>query len=317
MKRLGVFLLIVLAHLLAVSGCGTDTADENAVDEGSTEQGEDGPAAIVVDQMGREVVFTETAKRIVSISPASTEIVFALGLGENLIAVTDYCNYPEEALAKDKIGDYSNPNLEKIMAMEPDLVLADSWHKEVVLRLEDLEVSVLVLVPESIEEIYEALEMIAAAAGAVERCEELKAEMTERLSAIAEKLSSLDEEDKVRVYYEVYSDPLMSIGNQSLIHEIITLARGKNIFADIDDNYPVVSAEVVAEREPQIILYPAYHGSEEIVLGSLQERPGWGGLPAIKEGRIHGVDEDKFSRHGPRVVEAVEEAAQLFYPELF
>ena len=102
-----------------------------------------------------------------------------------------------------------------------------------------------------------------------------------------------------------------------MIHEIITLAGGANIFADVDETYPTVSADAVVSRNPQVILFPNYHGTEELLSELLQERPGWSKISAITGGRVHCVDNDAFSRPGPRIVDAVEEGAWIFYPALF
>ncbi|MDO9535190.1 MAG: cobalamin-binding protein [Bacillota bacterium] len=307
MKKILIILLVLHTFLLVFSGCGsTDVTG-----------GGDEPFARIVDQMGRELLVPKVPERIISISPANTEIAFALGLGDRLVGVTDYCSYPTQAQDKTSVGGYSDPNLEKIVALEPDLILAGSFHKEEVLKLDEMGIPVLVLDPQSLEEIYESFELVAIATGAEAEFKRLAADMKGRIDAVEERLASLEEDKKVRVYFEVYSDPLMSAGNKAEINEIISLAGGINIFADIDGTYPVVSAEAVVKRDPQVILFPDYHGTEEFNAELLQERPGWGEIDAVKNGRVHAVENDVFSRPGPRFVEAVEAAAKLFYPDLF
>lgn len=307
MKKMLIILLILHTFALVFSGCGsTDITG-----------GEGEPLAIVVDQAGRELVIQKVPERIISLSPSNTEIIFALGLGDRVVGVTDYCTYPPQAKDKPKIGGFSEPNMEKIIALEPDLILLGSIHKEELIRLEEFGIPALVLEPHFLEEIYEALELVAVATGADAEFERLSAEMKGRIGAVEEKLASLEEEEKVRVFFEVYSDPLMSAGNQAVINEIIFLAGGINIFRDIDSTYPVVSAEAVVKRDPQVILFPNFHGTEQFIDGMLQERAGWGKIAAVENERVHFVEDDVFSRPGPRVVEAIENAARLFYPHLF
>ena len=309
-------LLILVLLMLAMfcGGCGgpANIAGENA----GSGSGAD-PRAKVIDQAGRELVLYRVPQRIVSLSPANTEFACALGLGERLVGVTDYCDYPPGVEDKPKVGGFADPNLEQIIAMEPELVLAGDMHSDVTEKLEDMGIAVLVLTPVTLDDVYASLELLAEVTDSDEECAELTTKMQERIGAVQDALASLDERERVRVYFEIYADPLMSVGKRSVIHEIITLAGGANIFADVDDTYPTVSAEAVVNRNPQVILFPNYHGTEELLSGLLQERPGWSKISAITSGRVHGVDNDAFSRPGPRIVDAVEEAARIFYPALF
>ncbi len=231
--------------------------------------------------------------------------------------MTDYCDYPAQIKDKPKVGGFADPNLEQIVAMEPDLVLAGDMHPDVTEKLEDMGLAVLVLSPVTLEDVYASLKLLAEVTGAGAECAELTAKMRERIDAVRAALAPLDAGERVRVYFEIYPDPLMSAGKRSGIHEIITLGGGTNIFADVDDTYPTVSAEAVVDRNPQIILFPNYHGSEELLSGLLQARPGWSKISAIAGGRVYGVDNDAFSRPGPRIVDAAEAAARIFYPALF
>ena len=255
-------------------------------------------------------------ERIISLSPGNTEIAFAIGLGEKIVGVTDYCNYPEEALGKQKIGGFANPNLEAIIALEPDLVLAGNKHTEIAKKLEEMGIEVLILVPTSLEEVYASMELVAAAAGNEENTAKVIAGMKGRMQKVQEKLSAIPQDKRVRVYYEVFSNPLMSAGGVSLVNEVLTLAGGKNIFTDISEGYPKISNEAIIERDPQFILFPQKHGSEESNVDSFAVRPVWEKITAVKNKRIFGVQGDAISRPGPRLIDAVEEVAMLLYPDL-
>jgi len=300
-----VVLLLVLGVLI-LCGCG-----ENR------ESGGDAPFTVVADQLGREVAVSQRPERIISLSPGNTEIAFALGLEERIAGVTDYCNFPAQVEGKARVGGFSDPSLEVILELEADLVLAGTMHEELIPQLEALAVPVLVLSPESIDDVYAALMLVAEVTGNLEEGETLVADLKHRVSLVRSRLESLAEDEKVPVYFEVYSDPLMSTGGDTLINEIISLAGGRNIFADLAEPYPKVSAEVVVERQPQVIFFPDFHGSADLMVEQMKQRPGWERIPALLENRAYAISDDAFSRPGPRVVDAIEEAAKIFYPELF
>jgi len=303
---------LVLAAL-ALTGCG---AGNGAPDE-PAEPEEAPPFARLTDQMDREVRVPDEPERVVSLSPTKTEIAYALGLGDRLVGVTDYCNYPPEVEDIQKVGGFSDPNVEQIVALEPDLVLAASIHQEEVEKLEEMGVPVLVLYARNLEDIYQGMELVGTATGNEAEAREQVDSMQERIEAVKSRLEMLDIGEPVRVYYEVYNDPLMSAGGRTIINEVISLAGGKNIFVDVEEEYPVVSAESILDSEPQVILFPKYHGTAELIIEEMRERPGWDELPAVQDERVFGVHDDVFSRPGPRVVEAVEEAAKILYPALF
>ncbi len=301
------FLLLGAALLLAavLTGCTKEEAPPEIAE------------ITLTDLMDREVIINGEVERIVSISPSNTEVVFALGLGDRVVGVTDYCNYPAEAAEKEKVGGFSDPNIEIILTLEPDLVLAGSLHEEVVTQLEERDIPVLVMEPQTIDQVFAAIRLVGTAAGVKEEAETLVHEIEQQIDSVQNKLAALKDDDKVSVYYELWYDPPMSIGNRTFIHEVITAAGGKNIFADVEDNYPTVSSEAVADKNPRVILYPDDHGTAEMVVGQYYDRPGWTEIAALKDERIYGVDSDLFNRPGPRVGGAIQDAAALFYPELF
>jgi len=323
-KSLLFVLLSTVICLLLLAGCGSDEGmfevdeEPEGVATGETvEPAETDGTVVVTDQMGREVLIEGIPQRIISLSPSNTEVVFALGLGDRIVGVTEFCNYPPEALEKDIVGGFSTPSIEKIVELEPDMILASTIHEEEVPRLEALGIPVLVVESSSLAELYASMSLIAEVTGVSANGEALIASMQTRIQAVEAVVSDIDNDDKVRVYYEVYSDPLMSAGRGAFINEIISLAGGVNIFGDLDENYPQISAEVVAERQPDIILFPDYHGTADFVLEGMTSRPGWESVPAVQQSRVYAASDDTFARPGPRVVDAVEEAARIFYPELF
>ncbi len=316
-KKLYLALFLLFMAAMLIGGCGQASGPEGEEGQAELLQSGTGDSITVTDQMGREVVIDGIPQSIVSLSPSNTEIAFALGLAERIVGVTEYCNYPPEAQEKEIIGGFATPNIERIVELEPDLVLASTIHEEAVTRFEALGIPVLVIESASLAELLDNISLIAELTGATGKGDVLTASMQSRISAVERQVASIPEADRVRVYYEVYSDPLMSAGRPAFINEIISLAGGINIFADLDESYPQISAEVVAERQPHVILFPDYHGTAELVLESMVNRPGWSAIPAVTARKVFSASDDVFARPGPRVVEAVEEAARLFYPDLF
>lgn len=325
MKR-SLVLMVVLISVFLLFAIGCEQPEE-AVDPEEPEEvidvdeaddpGADEDQVAVTDQMGREVTVVGVPERIISLSPSNTEVSFALGLEERIVGVTEYCNYPPEAQEKAIVGGFDSPSIEKIVELEPDLILASTIHDEEVPRLEEMGYPVLVVESSRVEELFESMTLVAEVAGVEQAGEELINSMQERIAFVQDKVADLDSEDRVRVFYEVYSDPLMSAGAGAFIDEIISLAGGENIFGDVADNYPQISAEEVADRQPDIILFPDYHGTSGMVLEEMAGRPGWESVPAVENKNIHAISDDTFARPGPRIVEAIEEAAELFYPDKF
>jgi len=302
------FLIVLLSSLVLAFAFGCEQSEDPAAinDE-----------VIVTDQMGREVTIKGVPEKIISLSPSNTEVSFGLGLDDRIVGVTEYCNYPPEAQEKYIVGGFASPSIEKIVELEPDLVLASTIHNEEVPRLEEMGITVLVVESSKVEELFESMALVAEVTGVEENGHELINSMKDRIDAVQAKVAEIEPENRIKVFYEVYSDPLMSAGEGAFINELISLAGGENIFADVEDNYPQISAEEVAARQPDIILFPDYHGTSVTVLEEMSGRPGWESVPAVENENIHAISDDVFARPGPRIVEAIEEAAALFYPDLF
>ncbi len=310
-KYSGFLILLTVLSMLFAAACGR--ADDKVIDRPLEAEG----TVVLTDQMGREVTIEGVPQRIISLSPSNTEVAFALGLDDRIVGVTEFCNYPPEALEKDQVGGFSTPSIERIVELEPELILASTIHEEEVPRLEELGLSVLVVESSTLADLYTSISLVAEVTGISADGEELIASMREKIGAVESVVAAVKPEDQVQVYYEVYSDPLMSAGRGAFINEIISLAGGVNIFGDVDENYPTISAEVVAEKQPDVILFPDYHGTADFVVAGMTDRPGWKSVSAVQEDRVYAISDDEFARPGPRVAEAVEEAARLFYPELF
>ncbi|MBI3287329.1 MAG: cobalamin-binding protein [Chloroflexi bacterium] len=270
------------------------------------------PFITLADDAGRTVILDRVPQRIVTLAPNLTEIVFALGLGDRLVGVSDYSNYPPEAQEIQSVGGFPL-NIELIVSLEPDLVLAAGITSlEDVARLEELGLTVLYLNPTDVEGILDSILVVGRASGAEDAAAELVAELRERMGAVVERVAQA--EIRPRVYYEI--DPTLYTGAPgSFTHELITLAGGENLAEDAITPYPQLSAEQIIAADPQIIIFShaKYGGTAE----QIASRSGWEVITAVKNGAIHAIDPDLVDRPGPRIIDGLEVMARLIHPELF
>mgnify|MGYP001048782604 CR=1 FL=1 len=270
---------------------------------------QDGFPRELVDDVGRKVVIHQAPQRIVSLAPSNTEILFAIGAGDQVVGVTDYCNYPAEAQQKPKVGGFSQPNLEQIIALRPDLVLGTGMHDGVMKDLDRLGLTGIIISPETVAEVFTAIERAGFAIGRDREAKALAESLRERFLAVQRDVAG---KDRPRVLYQVWPDPLIVAGPGSFVDSVITLAGGENIAGDAARGYPQFSSEMVVIRDPEVILYPKTHGSAE--MADFPLRPGWESLTAVKANRLYSIDGDMISRAGPRIVAAMEEVARILHP---
>jgi iron complex transport system substrate-binding protein len=271
----------------------------------------------ITDQSGRTVTLGKIPERIISIAPANTEILFALGLGDKVVGVTNYCNYPSEALEKERVGGFSTPDIEKIIALEPDVVFAAPIHEaEVIPQLEDLGITVIALTPETIDETYDAIELVGTVTGVQENASFLIENMKSEVSAVTSLVANLSNQEKPNVFYIVWHDPLMTAGGDTLPGQLIELAGGRNIFANLS-GYPTVSIESLLYGEPQVIIAGTGMGSgADAPLEWAQAEPRLQETAALQEGKVLSINTDLTGRFGPRIVDALYEMFRLIHPDL-
>ncbi|MEA3349859.1 MAG: helical backbone metal receptor [Chloroflexota bacterium] len=280
------------------------------------------PAAEVVeieDELGRTVTLNIPVQRIVSLAPSNTEILFAVGAGDNVVGVTEYCDYPEVAQEIEKIGGFSADTIsvESIVALEPDLVVAyTSRHQPVIEALDKVNVPVLALAPDTIEDVYDNILLIGHLTGNDEQAAQTVADMQTRIEAVEEIVAEIPAEERLRVFYEIFDEPLMTAGPSTFTGQMIDLAGGVNIFAELEEDYPQINAEEVISRDPQVILGSDSHG-DKLTPEQVAARPGWDQIEAVQNERIHLINGNIVSRPGPRLADAIEAMAQALYPDLF
>ncbi|MBC7263327.1 MAG: cobalamin-binding protein [Chloroflexi bacterium] len=275
------------------------------------------PISTFTDDAGRVVQIAGSVERIVSLSPSNTEILFALGLGDRVVGVTDFCDYPPEAASIEKIGGIE-PNLEKILALEPDLVLAigGSRQLETVAKLKELGLKVLVLAPTDLEGIYHDIQLVADACGVPEAGAALVQEMQTRVQSVLDTVASTNTRPKI--FYELdATDPNRpwTPGPGTWHDKFISMAGGVNIAANAEAAWAQYSSEDIIAQNPDVILLgDALWGiSPEMVAA----RPGWDAITAVRNGAVYPIDDNLISRPGPRVVQGLETLARLIHPEVF
>ena len=272
----------------------------------------------VTDDLGRNVTINREPQSIISLAPSNTEILFALGLGDRVIAVSEYCNYPLEAQNKAKVGGFSTVNIEKVVSLKPDLVLAAGGVQEAVVgELERLGLTVIALNAKSIEEVFENIRLVGKVVAQLETARELTTNLEQRIRAVTDKTKDLPDSQRPTIFYEVQYDPLMTAGPGTFIDDLIHLAGGVNIASDAVAKYPVYNLEILVERNPEVIIISVGHGSIEASVEGVKSRGRWQIIDAVKNDRVYGINADLVSRPGPRIVDALEEMARFIHPELF
>lgn len=275
-----------------------------------------GAATSVVDGLGRQVTVSPAARRVVSLSPAITETLFAIGAGPQVAAVTAYCNYPEAALSVPKVGGFAGKSIsiESIVALKPDLVVAEGgMHERVVELLEKAGLRCYAADARRLDDAYRLIRDLGALTGRSTEADAVASTLRNRIEAVRAKVAG---RPAPSAFWEVWDDPLMTSGAGTFITEAISAAGGRNVFADSREQWPTVSFEYVLARDPDWLLSGTDHGAKMDVR-VLASRPGWRNLAAVRSGRVALVDADSVNRAGPRLADAVEALARIFHPDVF
>ena len=268
------------------------------------------------DDMGRVVSISTQPQRIVSHVPGISEILFALGLGNRVVAVSDYCDYPPEAREKPSVGAYFEPSIETIISQAPDLVLTDG-HSESIKGLSSLGVTFVVIDPKDLDGVLRDIRLLGQITGAEARAEALAGEMSARISEI---VSQVEGAPRRRVFYVFDATDLnnpWTAGPGSFANDLVTLAGGENIAAVAPAPWVQFSIEAIVSADPEIIIADASMGTAVVSLEELRAHPAWQEMAAVKENRVYVVNGDLVNRPGPRIVQGLEAIAKIIHPELF
>jgi iron complex transport system substrate-binding protein len=253
-------------------------------------------------------------ERIISLTPATTEILFALGLDDKIIAVSSYCTWPVKAMKKEKIGSFSNPNIEKIITLKPDLVMVTGMEQENMRSLlARLGIKYISVDPKDIDELMSSIEQIGIVTGSLTKAKAINKEIRDVLEKIAIAVSEKGDYPKPRIYMEIWHNPIMSPGRGSFVDDMITRAGGINITSDIRRSYSRIDPEQIIFRNPEKIIL-AYMKPDIWVRENFSNRPGWRDIQAVKEKKIYtGIDPDTILRPGPRISQGLIKLHRVFY----
>lgn len=312
------FLLLSIPLALTLGACQDDTAEapatEETTEETTTETASDAPYT-VTDDRGEELEFEQAPETIVSLIPSNTEIVFALDAGDQLVGVTDYDNYPEAAQDIERVSDSVEFNAEKIIQLDPDVVLAYSTGEAppALTQLEDADIPVFVIESAtSFDEVYGDIEQIASVLAKEEKGAEVIEGIQSQIENVQERLAAVEEQKEV--YVEISPSPeIYTTGKSTFMQEILDHAQVTNAFEDLE-GWPSISEEEVITRDPEVILTTVSYVEDAV--GDIEARDSWSAVEAIENDEVHFIDSDITSRPGPRIGEAVQLVAETVYPEL-
>jgi len=254
--------------------------------------------------------------RIISLAPNVTEILFALDLGDQIVGVTDQCNYPPAAKEIERVSGFGTPNVEKLLALGPDMVIACGLEKpELADVLRQAGIRVVTVEIKRFAELFDAIGQIGEATGRLPKARELVAHMQAELGAVAARVGRIDDARRPRVFIEIEQGPLMTAGAGSFLDELVTRAGGRNVAREISSAYPRIDPEKVIAWDPDVILVA--HGDRPGEAAErLAQRIGWSNLTAVRQRRvIDDVDADLLFRPGPRLVDGVKALAARLQPK--
>ncbi len=270
-------------------------------------------AAVFEDALDRVVSLKTTPRKIVSLAPSLTEILYYLGLEDRIAGVTEFSYYPPEAARKPKVGSYNKLNVEKIISLGPDLAIGtvDGNEESVIRLLEQAGIAVYLVNPRKVRDAIGAIATLGELCGIGEKAAYLCLQLNRRVDKIFEKISGLR---RPLVFLQINVKPIMTVNRNTIHHDVIRLAGGVNMMQDEPITYPRISIEAVLGGRPEVIIISSMErgGAFELERKKWMK---WPSIPAAKKGRIHLIESDLLDRSSPRIVEGLEIMARLLHPE--
>jgi cobalamin transport system substrate-binding protein len=268
----------------------------------------------MTDQTGRRVMIETPPRRIVSLVPSVTELLFAIGAEDLLVGVTDFCDYPPAARQKRSVGGMLAPSLETLVQLKPDLVVATAAgnREETFTQLEQLRIPVYVVNPTRMADVLDLISRLGTLTGRESAAARLAASLGARVDAVSKRVKNLP---RPRVLYVLWPDPLIVPGRGGLVSELLALAGGDSVTADAGEPYPRFSLEAAIARAPEVIILASHGSGQGKMARETWER--FTSLPAVKNGRLYTADGNLLHRYGPRIVDGLEQLARLIHPEAF
>lgn len=308
MKKILVFILAITL-LFAFTACQAEQPAPAPAEQ---------PAADtkieITDLKGRQVTLDKIPERIVSLSPGNTEILYAIGLGDKVVGVTSYCDYPEAAKTANKIGSFEGPNLELIQAAKPDVVLAGGYIQEdFIASLEQLNIPVVSTEATDFNSIFDSIALIGKLSGSEQKAEEVIKGMKDKIAEIQDKVKG---QAPKSVFYVVWTDPLTTAGSGTFINDVIKSAGGINKGEKVE-YWAKYSTEELLKDNPDFLLSSKFSTNEGVTADFYKESPVFKNLDSVKNGKVYIMSDDNvIARPGPRIVEAIEEVAKVLHGDL-
>ncbi|WP_026319961.1 helical backbone metal receptor [Siminovitchia fordii] len=315
-------LLAALMLIGLLAACGNNESMEEGKQgntEPKTEQvAKDSFPVTLKDAADKEITIEKKPEKIISLIPSNTEILYALGAGDEVVGVSENDNYPEDVKDKEQVAGLEL-NIEKIISLKPDLVLAhgsagDMWESGLK-QLEDSGITVLVVHnAESFDEVYDTIDFIAKATGHTEEASDTINDMKAKLDEIEKKAADIKEEDQKSVFVEISPAPeIYAAGKNTFMDEMLKTINAKNSVQE--EGWPMINEEAIIKMNPEVII--VNYNYVDNAVDQVLDREGWQDVAAIKGKQVYTVDENLVSRSGPRIVEGVEELAKAVYPDVF
>jgi len=271
-------------------------------------------AAVYIDSLGRKVELPGPPKRIISLAPSITEIVYFIGLGDRLVGVTMFSCYPEEAKEKPRVGSYSEINIESVITLDPDLVIgtADGNKRSDVEMIEEAGIPVYIINPKNIDGVLHSIEKIGEVCGVTIKAKALVSDLRQRIRSIQKRVKSAE---RPIVLLVINMKPIISVGPDTMHNDLIRISGGRNMMTSTRVSYPKISMEEIIKIGPDVILLSSMERG-----GHFEKAKGdwlrWPTLPAVQKGNVYLIDSDLIDRASPRIIRGLEEMAKLIHPEI-
>ena len=284
-----------------------------ACKEGGNRTGAAPSTREITDDSGRRVPLPQRVDRVISLAPNLTEIVFAVGGADRLVGNTTYCDFPEEAKKVEKVGDTSNPSLERIIALRPQVVLVStaSQLERFTGELQSHNIAVFVTDPHDLEGVFRSIDQIGEMLGTTDRSTALVKKLRERTTAVE---TAVKVGRPVTVFYQLSAEPLYTAGRDSFITDLLRRAGAVSVTADVAGAWPKYSAESALASKPEAIILPT---GGSMGAGNSEVAEALRRSPAATAGRVYKINDDHLNRPGPRTVDGLEEIARALHPEAF
>lgn len=305
-KSAKLFTLLLLVSIFALADCKYRSGGENPE---TVKQAETAPKREITDDLGRVVSIPQKITRAVSLAPNLTENIFAVGAGDRLVGVTSYCDYPQEAQKIAKVGDTLNPNLEAVIALNPQIVFVStaSQIQAFTEQMERRNVAVFVSNPQDLDGIYKSLSQIGEIFGETEKAAALTDSLKQRAAAIEAKTENAK---RIKTFVQISGEPLFTVGKTSFMTDLVNRAGGISLTANIAEAYPKISKETALAFQPEAIILTE---SED----NLAPNNIFNNSPAVKNNKVFKINADLLSRASPRIIDGLEQLAHALHPEKF